>query len=47
MIDKYSNKELSVRLRKVLDKLEKVSDEVIVSRLDESEDTESGDKTQH
>ena len=47
MIDKISKKELSIRLRKVLDELEKVSDELIVSRLDESEDTESGDKTKH
>ena len=45
MVDKFSKKELSVRLRKVLDELEKVCDEVIITYLDETEDKRTDDKT--
>jgi hypothetical protein len=43
MVDKFSKKELSVRLRKVLDELEKVCDEVIITYLDESDDRKPDD----
>jgi hypothetical protein len=45
MVDKFSKKELSVRLRKVLDELEKVCDEVIITYLDENDDKKPDDKT--
>lgn len=37
MVDQFSKKELSVRLRNVLDELEKVCDEVIITNLDEND----------
>ena len=47
MIDKFSRNELSIRLRKALDELEKVCDEVIITYLDEAEDEKPDDKTKH
>jgi hypothetical protein len=35
MVDQFTKKELSVRLRTVLDELEKVCDEIIITYLDD------------
>ena len=43
MVDQFSKKELSTRLRRVLDELEKVSDEIIITYL-EDEDENGGDR---
>lgn len=46
MVDRYTKKELSIRLRKALDELEKVCDEVIITYLDEDEDVKPDQKTE-
>ena len=45
MVDQFSKRELSVRLRKALDELEKVCDEVVITYLDETEDEQRGDNS--
>ncbi len=41
MVQQYSKKELSVRLRNALEELEKVCDEIIITYLDEKDDAVS------
>lgn len=38
MVDQFTKKELSVRLRNVLDELEKVCDEIIITYLDDRDE---------
>ncbi|MCB1509287.1 MAG: hypothetical protein KDJ36_00155 [Hyphomicrobiaceae bacterium] len=48
MVDVYSKKELSIRLRNALDELERVCDEVIITYLDDENDTARDDNaTEH
>jgi len=45
MVDQFSKKELSTRLRRVLDELEKVSDEIIITYLEDDDDEDGGDRS--
>jgi len=44
MVDQFSKKELSTRLRRVLDELEKVSDEIIITYLEDDDETADTDR---
>lgn len=43
MVDQFTKKELSVRLRKALNELDKVCDEIIATYLDERDDEAKSD----
>ncbi len=45
MPDQFSKKELAVRLREALNELDKVTDEIIVTYLDENEEGASQQKS--
>ena len=45
MVDQFAKNELSVRLRKVLDDLEKVCDEVIITYLDDDDEQDERPST--